>query len=893
MDGNYGILRQDRLERQGGGVCALLKRGINFVKVQRLCFSEFNCEVLSMDIIDDVNKVNFSLVYRPPTNGIINDKNLINKLTDEISKSKKNAVILGDLNYPNIDWKKHPKDKNDARFYNFVTSENFKQIIDQPTMFKSKNINDLILVNDENLLTNLNIDETEISDHKIIEFSIKIPKRNPNNYKKEIKLFKKADYKLINCHLAWIDWDKLLANKNPTEMVEMFNFVIEDAITKFVPKKTVGSKAPIKFPPHIRIMGKEKQLAWRKYKQNHISKDEYKKLSKEYKSAVSEHKLKLMSNKIKQENLNSIHKLVKRSKMYMEEIPVISTENGEIIDSKSKAELFGKKFARYFGNTDSNISHYDIISELSTDNIPEFEPYMIESVLKKLPAKTSQCPDPANLFFLKKCATPLAFPLSIIFKKSIETGNVPEIWKLSHIYPIYKKKGSRNEVENYRPVSLTSSVVRVFEKFIHIYLKKLLHENKIISNDQFGFMPHRSCMLQLISTVKDWIEEIEKGNSIDVIYFDLEKAFDSVDHEILIDKLNTIGINPLIGRWIKNFLTNRKSVVKIDDKYSEPFYPKTGVPQGSVLGPTLFVIYINDLTARIAPNTKLKLFADDFKLYRVVNNDTDQKDLQESIIRASDWSIENKMKFSVKKTIHLKIGKIKNNFTYELNGETISSSETVRDLGITVDSKLSFEPHINKIVKAANFRQYNLFRILPKKLNPELKILAYKTYVRPILEYATEVYNPYKISLKKRMEKPQRTFTKKVIKISNEKVDYADRLKICALDTLELRRSRTDLLTAFKIIHKLYDLPSSNFFTQTIRPSRKQPNSLFMPHLPKIKKAQNFFSYRILNKWNNLPKNVAKLDLHDIKDPDIFAKYLDKLPVTSIVPNPVFDYSRT
>jgi hypothetical protein len=118
------------------------------------------------------------------------------------------------------------------------------------------------------------------------------------------------------------------------------------------------------------------------------------------------------------------------------------------------------------------------------------------------------------------------------------------------------------------------------------------------------------------------------------------------------------------------------------------------------------------------------------------------------------------MKFSVKKTFHLKIGKVKNNFTYKLNGENISTSETLRDLGITVDSKLSFESHISKVVKAANIRQYNLFRIIPKKLPTDLKILAYKTYVRPILEYATEVYNPYKIYLKKRLEKPQRTFTK-------------------------------------------------------------------------------------------------------------------------------------
>jgi hypothetical protein len=156
-------------------------------------------------------------------------------------------------------------------------------------------------------------------------------------------------------------------------------------------------------------------------------------------------------------------------------------------------------------------------------------------------------------------------------------------------------------------------------------------------------------MLQLISSLKEWLEELEKGNSIDVIYFDLVKAFDSVDHKILINKLNSIGINPIITRWIKNFLTNHKAVVKIEGKFSKPFYPKTGVPQGSVLGPIFFVIFIDDLTHRIPQNIKLKLFADDLKLYNTVNNEENESELQVAINLASDWSLENKMKFSVKK----------------------------------------------------------------------------------------------------------------------------------------------------------------------------------------------------------------------------------------------------
>jgi len=205
-----------------------------------------------------------------------------------------------------------------------------------------------------------------------------------------------------------------------------------------------------------------------------------------------------------------------------------------------------------------------------------------------------------------------------------------------------------------------------------------------------------------------------------------------------------------------------------------------------------------------------------------------------------------------------------------------------------------FGDPIDKVVKLANIRQYNLFKLLPKKLENYYKILAYKTYVRPVLEYGTEVYNPYKIALKKKLEKPQRTFTKRLIgkNKNNEYTPYVRRLEMCKLDSTEVRRSKIDLITTFKIINNLYDVPSSHFFTPAIRHNRKHSRSVYVPHYPKLKKFQNFFSYRIINNWNNLPLKLNNHNLDEIFDYKKFTRYINMLPVDSIVLSPIFMYNR-
>nr|CAD2173526.1 unnamed protein product [Meloidogyne enterolobii] len=374
--------------------------------------------------------------------------------------------------------------------------------------------------------------------------------------------------------------------------------------------------------------------------------------------------------------------------------------------------------------------------------------------------------------------------------------------------------------------------------------------------------------------MQDWYNSLDRKIGTDVIYFDFEKAFDKVDHQILIRKLQEIKIDSLTIRWIANFLSNRSHIVKIGDHFSEPFLPKTGVPQGTVLGPLLFLIYINDLPKHIPKNIKVKLYADDFKLYSEIKTEKDCLDLQGAINNAYRWAKNNRLEFSISKVKVLKIyNKIK--YNYEINGDKIEEVNNIRDLGIYIDNKLKFDQHVAKITKSSFIRLNNILRILPKTLPIDTYVKAFKTYVRPIMEYSTESFSPKLEYLNKQLERPQRSFTRKVLryKYKYQKISYNERLKRCNLPPTNIRRIRTDLMTTFKIIKGFYKINPEQIFS---KPNRNNPRLHRYQIFKKQAKNNHFFSHRVIDRWNKLPKN----EIEKINTIPQFKKFLDKILIT-------------
>ena len=406
-------------------------------------------------------------------------------------------------------------------------------------------------------------------------------------------------------------------------------------------------------------------------------------------------------------------------------------------------------------------------------------------VFEKLASlKTGKAPGPdgwpAEVF--KQCADQLCVPLSILLNKSLESSVLPDDWKIGYITPIYKK-GNKTKVDNYRPVCLTSIVIKIFESIIKDTLSNYLSDNNLLSPNQHGFVPRRSCCTQLLHALNDWTLSLDERLSTDVVYFDFSKAFDSVPHTRLLLKLQAYGINGQLLSWFKSFLTGRRQCVKINDVLSSWVQVSSGVPQGSILGPLLFSLYVNELPSLVS--SQLLMFADDIKLYRTIRSSEDCLVLQNDINILLDWSKRWLLSFNILKCKVLHIGNAPYTGNYTIAGIQLELLDNIRDLGIQIDSKLKFHIHTDMVVKKA----YRILGLICKSFeckDSDVMVKLYKTLVRPIVEYNNVIWGPSYTLDNQKLERMQRKATRMIPSINH--LSYYDRLRHLNMPSLQHRR---------------------------------------------------------------------------------------------------------
>ena len=500
----------------------------------------------------------------------------------------------------------------------------------------------------------------------------------------------------------------------------------------------------------------------------------------------------------------------------------------------------------------------------------QFTEEKVRNLLNNLNTSKAAGPDDIHPRILKELSNEIAYPILLIFRSSFSNSNIPELWRLANVSPIHKK-GAKNEKENYRPISLTSIVCRIMEKIIKEGIVDHFLKNELFSPDQYGFRQFRSCLLQLLEALEDWTSYLDTGNQIDIIYFDFSKAFDSVSHKLLLKKLTAYGISGKLHDWIANFLENRRQRVVLNGCKSDWVKVTSGVPQGSVLGPLLFLIFVNDLPGNIK-FCKVKMFADDVKLYSKAKDNHAR--IQFDISKVCDWSKKWQLPLNSQKCKELRLGISKDSAeAYILsshdNKETsISRVEEMKDLGVVMDSKLKFDKHIAEISRKATGVLASIKRTMTY-IDRNVFIGLYKSLVRPLLETSVSVWNPYMVKDVKQLEAVQRRATKLVRGISQ--LSYNERLKALKLPTLQHRRKRGDMITTYKIFHGLVDTDPSNFFKINQNKTRGHRYKIVLNKC-RLNARKNFYSQRIVKEWNCLPANIV-----EAKDVITFEKLFDRL----------------
>ena len=554
------------------------------------------------------------------------------------------------------------------------------------------------------------------------------------------------------------------------------------------------------------------------------------------------------------------------------------------------AELLADQYDSVFSSpqglptapTSSPINHHDPDRPI-LDNITT-TPEDFLSAIKELKTSSASGPDGIPAILLLKCAGPLSIALYNFWNKSMEASHIPpDTLKFSMIAPVHKGK-TKSDPANYRPVALTSHLIKVYEKVLRNKLIDHIESINGFNKNQHGFRKGRSCLTQLLAHHDNIINLLEEGQNVDVIYLDFAKAFDKVDHQIVLEKVQKLGIQGKLLQWIEEFLTNRTQSAMVNGRLSSKRRVVSGVPQGSVIGPLLFLILMSDIDEKTL-HALIASFADDTRATKGIMTEEDAIDLQTDLFHIYQWSRDNNMEFNSLKFELLRYGKnnnLKENTCYvSPESNLIEEKEHVKDLGITLSSDATFKVHINNIIESAKRTSAWILRTF--KARDKLTMMTlYKSLVRPILEYASVLWNPTAKGDIQRIEEIQRSYIRKIRGVSRNYHEALIQLKIYSL---QRRRERYTIIQVWKMLEgfttNLNNTPNSSLQLARRMDDRggrtiKTPNITTTPgYLQKAKQQ----TVKVLGAklFNSLPSNLRNTTNTTV---DHFKYKLDKFLTT-------------
>ena len=862
----YTLFRQDRkgrtkskTTRSSGGVAIYVRD--DYAISSEICFEFSNGVIESLGVT--LRSLNLVIVvtYRSPDSKPNNKDfthkperkwyrstskeftgylNQLNKCLKSLPSPTPDILLMGDYNLPHANWltgecspgaskdeKKMAKDLSELSLENFLVQQ-----VEVPT-HKEGNTLDLIFTNNTDLIHNLSTAPVpRTSDHYLINFTAVYSncfdatdmdpetddsEENTRKGFSDLNFFSEdINWSSMNDELGSYNWSAEFRGLDTTAMMERFTSVCCGIAQKFVPERrrsSISSKSRI--PRHRRILMR-RRTSTRKQLAKTSSDDRRQALTARL---VEIEKELQMSHRQQQEydEQRAVENIKANPKFffsYAKKFSKVKTTIGPLINSaktlisapKKMAEILSEQYCSVFSTPRHENSPPHILFPKEDTTGPSltdilFTDEELREAMKELSDNAAAGPDGFPAILLKRCCFNLCAPLGKIWRKSLQDGVVPPICKTATIIPIHKGK-SRAAPKNYRPVALTSQLIKVFEKVVRKHMVAFMEEHNLLNQSQHGFRRGRSCLSQLIDHCDRITAAMERGLGIDVIYLDFAKAFDKVDLGITLRKLKSLGIKGQLGQWLMAFLLDRVQSVLVHGKKSTPQRVISGVPQGSVLGPLLFIVLIGDIDKNIA-HSFLSSFADDTRIGRPISTDTDVKLLQEDLESVYQWSVENNMQFNSDKFELMRYctnssSEVQNSTTYLSNsGSAIEEKQHVRDLGVTLSSDATFSQHIlSKTMFVRSQISWVLRTFNTRDAGPLLAL--WKTLIVCHLDYCSQLWSPSKKGDIQSLELLQKAFIGKIRGMSS--LNYWKQLSALSLYSLERRRERYQIIYTWRII---------------------------------------------------------------------------------------------
>lgn len=877
---DYQLFRKDR-DRRGGGVLVFVHNSLSVSR--RADLENNNIEALWLELALHSGKLFLGTYYRPPGDDLHGITEFMTALQDSIDRvfmeNPKSLLLLGDFNDKCLHFDgDHHDSELKYRLVNFVNTNNLFQLIKAPTRITkdTTSLLDLIITDSPGYIMESGVLPPMCKmDHCTIYCKLKIISNRGQVFKRKIYSYSRADYISLRRGLAEAPWHvgfDIFDDINDT--VDYWCKLFMESIDHFIPNKTITVRPKDKewMTPNVRRLLNKRDRLYRKFSCSNLDQhfNNYTAARLEARLAIDMAKNEYYSRLISR--LSDIDTLPKEyykicKRLYQGKtnfgIPPLIENDQTFADSKSKANIFNEYFAA--NSTLPEVEQgfalpplkYVTDARLTDIN---FTPFNVYKILKELKIGKANGPDQISNKMLKETAEVICQPLSQLFNMSLVTATFPDCWKRANVSPVFKKNDKQRK-ENYRPISLLSCVGKVMERIIYNELYEYCISNNLLTWRNSGFKSGDSTVNQLIHIVQKIYSDLEVDNDVLMIFLDVAKAFDRVYHRGLLHKLESFGVCGSLLKWFESYLDGRYQRVVINGQNSDWNEINAGVPQGSILGPLLFLIFVNDIVDDLKSDPFL--YADDTSLYHVLNDRTCVTNVNDDLMKISMWANQWRVTFNAAKTVYMIISKKINRpapLNLIFNDIQIKQVATHCHLGLHLNDSMTWDNHVNHICTGASV-SVNLLKRMSKKVDRKTKLHIYRCFIRPRLEYANVVYgNNLTQAQVDTVENVQRQALL-CCTGAYQHTSHVRLLQETATEPLVTRRKYFRLCQLYKLINGM-----SPIYLAALRPPYVHEISLYPLrnsmnlYKPKIKKNYMLksFLWSAVDDWNRLVLDVRQ-----------------------------------